>query len=219
MAGIGFDWINPRNPQNAAKNVQCIHTSYFIGTERRECHQDWIMGKCGMCQPATNDIIALFCETIGGCEDEKLFSHNICPYFYNIAFSHDFIADNYYNCTSARLAQDLPTNFKMGFMERRRKYEIFFDVPLITAHQVRKLMSRFDFLSFQFINNRRYSRTHIEILPIHRPLKFLIIRKFNSLATSLVCSSIQSNARKVQIFSHLTFLLVLLTSTCPKTNC
>jgi hypothetical protein len=122
LAGPSFDFIYTKDPQKAAKNVQCIHTSYFFGTEQRKCHQDWIMGQCGLCQPATNDVFAFFCETIGKCdEDEKLFSHNICPYFYNIAFTHDFIADNYYNCTSTRFVKNLPLNFKMGYMETRRK--------------------------------------------------------------------------------------------------
>lgn len=135
MAGIGFDLVHAQNPQNAAKNVQCIHTSYLIGSEQRECHQDWIMGKCGMCQPATDDLMALYCGTIGNCDNEKLFSHNICPYFYNIAFSHDYIADNYYNCTSPRMAKNLPENFKMGYMEGRRRFEKdFTHIKRLTVH-------------------------------------------------------------------------------------
>lgn len=47
-AGPGFylydsDKIN--NAKNAAKNVQCIHTSLDCGTSVRNCHQNWIMGE------------------------------------------------------------------------------------------------------------------------------------------------------------------------------
>lgn len=31
--------------KDAAKNVQCIHTSVLAGTISRDCHQNWIMGK------------------------------------------------------------------------------------------------------------------------------------------------------------------------------
>lgn len=45
-AGPGFliyDIFN--DPKNAAKNVQCIHTTILIGTAIYKCHQDWLMGE------------------------------------------------------------------------------------------------------------------------------------------------------------------------------
>lgn len=45
-AGPGFfifDWT--KNIKDAAQNLQCIHTSNVAGTNFRNCHQDWEMGK------------------------------------------------------------------------------------------------------------------------------------------------------------------------------
>lgn len=39
MAGPGFDFVYNRDPKDAAKNVQCIHTSISAGTIIRNCHQ------------------------------------------------------------------------------------------------------------------------------------------------------------------------------------
>ena len=50
-AGPGFDNDN-EEPKLAGKNVQCIHTSIDLGTTSRKCHQDWLMGNCGISQPA-----------------------------------------------------------------------------------------------------------------------------------------------------------------------
>ena len=36
----------------AAKNVQCINTSINYGTTVRKCHQNWLMGGCGITQLA-----------------------------------------------------------------------------------------------------------------------------------------------------------------------
>ena len=40
--GPGFENAN-RNAKDAAKNVQCIHTSTTFGTMKRDCHQDWFI--------------------------------------------------------------------------------------------------------------------------------------------------------------------------------
>lgn len=41
------------NPVESAKFVQCIHTSSDKGTKIRSCHQNWIMGNCGLNQAAS----------------------------------------------------------------------------------------------------------------------------------------------------------------------
>ena len=92
----------------AAKNVQCIHTSIRKGTTKRNCHQDWMMGQCGIKQD--------------GAGPSPKGNHGLCPHFYNSAFEHDFFAiENIYNCRSLRTAQNIPPYFKMGYMETRKK--------------------------------------------------------------------------------------------------
>lgn len=92
----------------AAENVQCIHTSNTYGTGKRNCTQNWNMGICGFAQ-------------VGASVYPKG-SHGLCPYFYNTAFHHDFIAwNNIYGCFSPRAASDYPELFKMGYMEKRKK--------------------------------------------------------------------------------------------------
>jgi hypothetical protein len=121
MAGPGFDYINSSDPKQAAKNVQCIHTSNTAGTKERKCHQNWLMGNCGKSQPAGNDGLGIFCGLTKTCKNETLFNHNVCPYLYNSAFTNDFVASNRYNCQSTRMAKNLPVKFKMGYMETRKK--------------------------------------------------------------------------------------------------
>lgn len=44
-AGPGFLLYDAEHdPKDAAKNVQCIHTSTDAGTWTYDCHQDWLMG-------------------------------------------------------------------------------------------------------------------------------------------------------------------------------
>lgn len=77
---------------------------------RRSCHQNWCMGVCGYYQ-------------IGAMAYPKG-SHGLCPYFYTAAFKHDFVAyKNIYGCYSTREAFNYPENFKMGYMEARKKYD------------------------------------------------------------------------------------------------
>lgn len=109
------------NPQNAAKNVACIHTSFFAGTRSRTCHQDWMMGQCGMYQPAHNFWKLLFCSFSNGCDTSFYYSHGLCPNFYNSAFHHDFVDDNtIYKCGSEREPKEKVDGFKMGYMESRK---------------------------------------------------------------------------------------------------
>jgi hypothetical protein len=120
MAGPGFDFIYNKDPKDAAKNVQCIHTTNTAGTKIRNCHQNWLMGYCGKWQKAGKDFQSFFCG-MKTCSNEPIDSHTLCPYFYISAFEHNFVANNYYNCPSMRLAKDLPANFKMGYMEDRKR--------------------------------------------------------------------------------------------------
>jgi hypothetical protein len=125
MAGPGFDLIYTKESKDAALNVQCIHTSIDAGTKERKCHQDWLMGYCGKYQNAADHYVpAIYCQLskeINNCTGNPKFSHNLCPYFYNAAFEHDFTVDNHYKCLSTRMTKNLPVNFKMGYMETRKK--------------------------------------------------------------------------------------------------
>lgn len=83
--------------KDAAKEVQCIHTSRDVGTPYRFCQWDWSMGICGWVQPA-----AWFFPPS---------SHMFCPEYYNSAFRNDFKAipqPDY--CRNATTAPN-PTNF------------------------------------------------------------------------------------------------------------
>ncbi|XP_055535004.1 pancreatic triacylglycerol lipase-like [Wyeomyia smithii] len=104
-AGPGFDaepTATNRNPQLAAHNVQCIHTSNLFGTFRRECHQDWNMGNCGHYQPAAGPY--------------PKGSHGLCPYFYNSAFANQFRPIRKpLQCFSFRAVTDWPAGFRMGY--------------------------------------------------------------------------------------------------------
>jgi hypothetical protein len=123
MAGPGFDYVYKRDPKRAARNVQCIHTSEDAGTRERKCHQNWLMGHCGKYQNAADSVPAIYCELTNSpvCTNNPKFSHNLCPYLYNSAFEHDFVVNNHHNCSSKRMATGLPANFKMGFMETRKR--------------------------------------------------------------------------------------------------
>lgn len=121
MAGPGFDFIYTKDPKQAAKNVQCIHTSAYAGTLERNCHQDWLMGHCGRYLYARDDVEALLCEIFGRCNPEPNQSHSMCPVLYNSAFKNNFVFNNRHLCRSRRMVQNLPADFKMGYMETRRR--------------------------------------------------------------------------------------------------
>lgn len=122
LAGPGFDYKSTTmNPQKAAKNVACIHTSFFAGTSSRLCHQDWMMGMCGMYQPADNFWKYILCSVSNGCDNSQYYSHGLCPNFYNSAFRNDFVDDNtIYKCGSEREPKEKVDGFKMGYMESRK---------------------------------------------------------------------------------------------------
>jgi hypothetical protein len=50
-------------------------------------------------------------------------SHGLCPYFYNSAFSNDFLAvEKGSQCGAGKAALIWPRSFKMGYMELRKPY-------------------------------------------------------------------------------------------------
>ncbi|XP_058834015.1 uncharacterized protein LOC131691527 [Topomyia yanbarensis] len=112
MAGVGFDqdrFFKGIHFRNAAKNVQCIHTSTDKGTKLMDkCHQDWRMGQCGFRQPAAGK--------------PPLGSHGLCPVFYNLAFKVKFLAEQRPpECTMLREpTAEYPNGFRMGYLERRK---------------------------------------------------------------------------------------------------
>lgn len=113
-AGPGFDGdqkYREKCPTEAAKNVQCIHTSDNYGTNVRKCHQNWNMGRCGKSQDAAGPY--------------PKGSHGLCPYIFNSAFKHDFLAmPNKQGCETKRLAPAWPKGFRMGYFMDRKRYEI-----------------------------------------------------------------------------------------------
>ncbi|XP_065086366.1 uncharacterized protein LOC135708296 [Ochlerotatus camptorhynchus] len=113
MAGVGFDqdrFFKGIHFRNAAKNVQCIHTSIDKGTKlMNKCHQDWRMGQCGFRQPAAGN--------------PPLGSHGLCPVFYNLAFEKNFYAESKpLDCIMLRdPSAEYPSKFKMGYAEKRKE--------------------------------------------------------------------------------------------------
>lgn len=99
ILGPGFD--NTIDPTPAAKNIACIHTSNDKGTMTYNCHQNFRMGLCGFLQAAAGSY--------------PLGSHGLCPYFYNLAFTNEYVPNNAYGCLSTRLAS-VTSDVRMGYM-------------------------------------------------------------------------------------------------------
>lgn len=120
MAGPGFDYrVKQPDHKAAAKNIQCIHTSYDKGTRYSNCHQNWKMGNCGHTQVAAGP--------------PPLGSHGLCPHFYNSAFEHKFYSIQKPNeCFSYRPAPFIPEGFRMGYLETR-KSEVLGDIFAVTT--------------------------------------------------------------------------------------
>uniref|UniRef100_A0A4Y0BMS3 Lipase domain-containing protein n=1 Tax=Anopheles funestus TaxID=62324 RepID=A0A4Y0BMS3_ANOFN len=111
MAGPGFDSdraFKQMDFRNAAKNVQCVHTSIDKGTKfPNKCHQNWRMGQCGLRQAAAGP--------------PPLGSHGLCPVFYNLAFKYQFLAQpKPPECLSLSEMATYPRNYRMGYMEERK---------------------------------------------------------------------------------------------------
>lgn len=117
FAGPGFDIFV--DPKPAAKNVECINTSTDKGTPIYNCHQNFRMGFCGFSQAASGSY------PVG--------SHGLCPYFYNLAFTHDFVNNNFHNCVSDRPIKDPPNNVKMGYLGAFNRTQYVGDVFIVTA--------------------------------------------------------------------------------------
>lgn len=97
-AGPGFNIYE--DPKPAAKNVACINTSTDKGSSNYNCHQNFRMGSCGNWQAAAGAY--------------PLGNHGLCPYFYNLAFTNDFVPNNFYKCNSNQMAKNITSNVKMG---------------------------------------------------------------------------------------------------------
>lgn len=105
-AGPAFDGLRRTvDPKVAAKNVACINTSTDKGTSFYNCHQNFRMGKCGKTQPAAGPA--------------PLGNHGLCPYFYVSAFDHEFKAEANWRCPTDHPALNLPSDYRMGYMETR----------------------------------------------------------------------------------------------------
>lgn len=70
-------------------------------------------GYCGLSQPAAN----LLGIITGDGEAES--SHTLCNDFYINAFEHNFFANNAEKCPG--VTRNLPPNFRMGYMETRKR--------------------------------------------------------------------------------------------------
>lgn len=101
--GIGFPVT--QDSKLSGTNVQCIHTnSMMCGTKKRDCHQDWNMGRCGYRQPLTKTTT----------------SHWQCPEFYISAFENDFLAiERPDHCRATERLGNISPGFKMGYHENR----------------------------------------------------------------------------------------------------
>jgi hypothetical protein len=99
-AGPGFD--TGKDPKPAAKVVSCIDTSTDKGTGNYNCHQNFIMGRCGSYQDAAGSY------PVG--------SHGLCPYFYNLAFTYNYTYSNNFGCSSGRMIKNPPASVKMGYL-------------------------------------------------------------------------------------------------------
>lgn len=112
---IGFPIVFRPGFKNAAQNVQCIHTSAYLGTIVRDCHQDWNMGDCGISQVGGSER-----RVLAGGRPKEFFgngSHGLCPVFYNIAFESSF--PSIYKpllCLPPRAATYV-ANFSMGYLD------------------------------------------------------------------------------------------------------
>ena len=128
-AGPGFQGnpdIKKRGPAYlAAKNVQCIHTSTTAGTSEIDCHQNWLMGNCGVSQSTalkarygnlSGNYLAGLLSAVPLDPEVAALNHNACTSFYNSAFENDFPAvDNHCCAKNKRNAKPVPQNYLMGY--------------------------------------------------------------------------------------------------------
>lgn len=77
------------------------------------------MGVCGYSQP--------------GAGSFPLGSHGLCPYLYNLAFTYDFVPNNYFKCSSWRMAQNLTSDVKMGYRGNFNRSLVVGDIFVATS--------------------------------------------------------------------------------------
>jgi hypothetical protein len=84
-------------------------------------------GNCGLTQPGSKDYPSGFFTRISDSITGRLRvkkrsqrSHFLCNHFYASAFDHDFVANNQHHC-KVKIPENMPENFKMGYMETRRR--------------------------------------------------------------------------------------------------
>lgn len=113
----------------AARNVQTIHTSVDYGTLERDSHQDWLMGDCGIDQPASPSgavpLPFVFPQNIRlpVMLDYSRNNHIICPAFYINAFENKFLAVPNQRCgLGNKIADPIPEGFAMGYMQQNKEY-------------------------------------------------------------------------------------------------
>ena len=82
------------------------------------------MGVCGILLIPEDYVAGTFCELTGTCNYKPILSHMMCPHLYISAFKNNFTFDNRNNCKSDRMVKNLPADFKMGYMEKRRRLEL-----------------------------------------------------------------------------------------------
>lgn len=130
MFNVGIFIVTQLLLRLIVKLFEGIHTSKGKGTRKRNCHQDWLMGRCGQKQEAAGPapkgkgdlILFILVFNINFLFKFLLGNHGLCPYFYNSAFTNDFYAtENIYECSSRRTATNYPEFFKMGYLERRKR--------------------------------------------------------------------------------------------------
>lgn len=107
------------DPKPAAKSVDCINTSTNYGTRVYNCDRNFRMGNNGQAQAAAGSF--------------PLGNHGLCPYFYNAAFSYDFVPNNYYGNKSYRPATNLSNDVIMGYRGNFSRTQVQGDVFIATA--------------------------------------------------------------------------------------
>lgn len=125
-AGPGFDGFlqgfmgvfRRQDPKLAAQNVACINTSTFKGTTVYNCHQNFRMGDC-----STHQVASL----------PSLTHHQLCPYFYINSFDYKFVPNNFYNCTSLRMANVTGSDVRLGYLGDFNRTEVRGDIFIATA--------------------------------------------------------------------------------------
>uniref|UniRef100_W8ANH8 Lipase domain-containing protein n=1 Tax=Ceratitis capitata TaxID=7213 RepID=W8ANH8_CERCA len=106
MAGPGFDVFINIDHRQAARHVQCLHSSRDKGTQVYTCHQNVRLGSCGHFQPAA-------------ASQPYYSSHGLCVQIYINAFDYPFYAMQYEPswCASRRAATNIPYKYTIGYNE------------------------------------------------------------------------------------------------------